>query len=64
MLWKALNETEESQMRAAARKNYKPYENINGTWHPVYQMECVLMNVETMLDKVPLGELENEKLQG
>lgn len=32
--------------RKAARKKYEPFSPIDGTWHPVYQAECVAMNDE------------------
>lgn len=34
-------------LRSWARSNYKVYEPIQGIWHPVVQLECVLMNMET-----------------
>jgi hypothetical protein len=43
-LFRDLTEAEEAEFRQWARTNYKPFEPIDGTWHPVVQAECVEMN--------------------
>lgn len=43
-LFRNLCTEEEESFRAWARKNYKKYEPINGTWHPVIQDECKKIN--------------------
>ncbi len=45
-LFKILNEVEIDEYRQWARENYKPFAPIKGVWHPVIQVECVLMNIE------------------
>jgi hypothetical protein len=45
-LFRNLSPAEEAKFRAWARANYKPFEPIDGTWHPVVQDECVTMNRE------------------
>jgi hypothetical protein len=37
---------EKRKFRAWARENYEPYTPIDGTWHPVIQAECALINDE------------------
>jgi uncharacterized protein YozE (UPF0346 family) len=46
MYFKALTAEEETAFRASARRNYLPFTNINGLWHPAYQQECVLINAQ------------------
>ena len=46
-LFKHLTAAEEQSFRNWARANYRPFEPINGVWHPVTQDECVKMNAET-----------------
>ena len=46
MIYKQLSPEDESRFRSWARKNYTPFTNITGSWHPVTQLECVLMNHE------------------
>jgi hypothetical protein len=43
-LFKRLSPNEEAAYRQWARDNYLPLSSINGTWHPVVQDECRLMN--------------------
>ena len=45
-LFRTLNDAEAASLRKWARGNYKPYTQIDGTWHPVVQAECVQMNHE------------------
>jgi len=45
-LFKALNAREAQEFRAWARANYVPFSEIVGVWHPVTQMECVIINME------------------
>ena len=46
MVFRWLSEEEEAQFRALARGKYKPFTQIEGIWHPVYQDECVRINHE------------------
>lgn len=46
-LFRSLVGHEADAMRKWARANYKVFEPIQGIWHPVVQLECVLMNMET-----------------
>jgi hypothetical protein len=46
-LFRHLTEEEENLFRKWARDNYKLYAPIEGIWHPVAQLECVLMNMES-----------------
>ena len=43
-LFRDLTLEEEQQFRAWARANYKAFEPIDGTWHPVIQHECAEIN--------------------
>ncbi len=45
-LWRELSKQEELECRNWARKNYKPLEDIKGTWHPATQEECRKINEE------------------
>jgi hypothetical protein len=45
-LFKTLTPAEEAEYRAAARRDYVPFDPINGVFHPVFQDECVKMNAE------------------
>lgn len=56
MTFRKLNEQEAQKFRAHARQGYKPFQNINGVWHPVYQAECVKMNREAASFVVELEE--------
>ncbi len=47
IIWKQLTPGGEDEFRQNARNNYVPLTNIEGIWHPVYQLECVLINHET-----------------
>ena len=44
LLFHPLNEEEEKVFKVWARTNYKINTEINGTWHPIVQLECVKMN--------------------
>ena len=48
-LFRELTEEEAGKFRAWARKNYKPFDEIKGVWHPVVQNECTKINSETGL---------------
>lgn len=43
-LFRELDETEAEEFRQWARENYKPFDPINGVWHPIVQEECVEIN--------------------
>ena len=45
-IWKKLDKEETEEYRQWARSNYRVMGPINGTWHPVVQLECVRMNLE------------------
>ena len=45
-MWKDLNGKEYQCFQEYARKNYKPLSPINGTWHPVTQLEAIRINLE------------------
>ena len=47
-----LNYQEVNEFRTNARVNYVPFTEIEGIWHPVYQMECVLINHECSYYKI------------
>jgi len=44
MFFRTLTSAEETKFRAWARSNYKPGSEIQGSWHPVVQDECVEIN--------------------
>ena len=44
--FKLLDETQIEEFRSHARRTYELFSPINGIWHPVYQLECVKMNME------------------
>ncbi len=46
MVFRLLDSEEEDVFRQSARSNYRPYDDILGIWHPVYQQECVTINHE------------------
>lgn len=46
MLFRKLNQKEESEFRQWARNNYKPGEPIDQLWHPAVRLECEQMNLE------------------
>jgi hypothetical protein len=46
MFFRELSEQEAREFKKWARKNYKPYDDIKGLWHPLIQLECVRMNTE------------------
>jgi hypothetical protein len=43
-LFKDIPEEEEGEWRQWAWDNYEPFEPINGTWHPIVQLECTKIN--------------------
>jgi hypothetical protein len=45
-MFKVLSPKEVEEFKQWARKNYTPFHEINGVWHPVIQEECVKMNKE------------------
>ena len=49
-LFRTLDEEEVNKFKAWARANYTPFEEIQGYWHPIVQMECVRINVEADSD--------------
>jgi hypothetical protein len=49
-LFKELTPGEEAAYREWARLNYKPFDPINGVWHPVVQKECAKINEEAEID--------------
>jgi hypothetical protein len=58
-LFKQLTAKEEAEYRASARANYKPLDDIKGIFHPTYQLECVLMNMESNLITSPEDDKKN-----
>ena len=46
-LFQTLSPEREKVFRQWARENYRPYDPIDGVWHPVVQDECVKINAET-----------------
>lgn len=53
MLFRNLDGAEADTFRKWARDNYQTFEPIQGIWHPVVQLECVIMNAETGFTGVP-----------
>jgi hypothetical protein len=49
-LFSNLSPADEAEFRKWARDNYKPFEPINGVWHPVVQDECRIMNQDAELE--------------
>ena len=45
-LFKDLTDKEVAEFKDWARKQYKPFTEIKGIWHPVIQEECANMNTE------------------
>jgi hypothetical protein len=41
-----LSPAEAERFRTHAREHYLPFSEIDGVWHPIYQQECVNINVE------------------
>lgn len=46
MYFRKLPPVAANAFRRAARDTYKPFDPIEGIWHPIYQAECVAMNAE------------------
>lgn len=46
MIFRKLTVKEEETFRDWARKNYIPFSDIKGIWHPVCQEECIKINKE------------------
>ena len=53
--FKILTADEEKQFRAGAWKNYKPGQEINPLFHPVYQSECRAINTAAGIYKIYLA---------
>ena len=55
-LFKDLTDKEMTEFKDWARKNYKPFTEIKGVWHPIIQEECRKMNIEAAknIDGLPL----------
>lgn len=45
-LFRELNSEEEVTFKQWARKNYKPFGDIKGSWHPAVVAECAKINQE------------------
>jgi hypothetical protein len=43
-LFKDLTDKEVAEFKDWARKQYKPFTEIKGIWHPVIQEECAKIN--------------------
>jgi hypothetical protein len=41
-----MSPAEQQSFKDWARANYTPFEPISGTWHPIVQAECTLINQE------------------
>jgi hypothetical protein len=50
-LFRKLQDFEIEDLKAYARKTYVPGTDINGLFHPVYRVECELMNLEAVQSK-------------
>ena len=46
MSFRKLDLKEEQRFRREARKDYGPFTPISGLWHPIYQDECVKINIK------------------
>jgi hypothetical protein len=55
-LFRTLAEDEAETYRAWARRNYVPFSEIPGTWHPIIQIECARINEETD----DIGEIDDD----
>ena len=49
-LFRELTPQEAADFRLWARRNYKPFTEIQGIWHPVIQEEAAAMNREAEFD--------------
>jgi len=58
-LFRNLTPEQQRQFRVWARMNYRPFDPIQGIWHPVVQDECVKMNAEAVLPE-PLRTIAEE----
>ncbi len=45
-LFRDLDSKEEVAFKQWARENYKPFDEIEGVWHPVVVAECAKINQE------------------
>jgi len=45
-LFRELTHGEKAEFKKSARNEYSSGDEINDLWHPVYQRECHLMNLE------------------
>lgn len=60
-LFRELNSKEELKFRQWARENYKPFDDIKGSWHPVVVTECAKINQEAhFINDAALEVLEDE----
>lgn len=59
-MWRPLSFEEIKSFKQWARDNYKPMDDISGGWHPVTQFECVVMNIEFMIEfnKIPVKDMK------
>lgn len=46
-IWRVLSDAEEEDFKEWPRKNFKPGDIINPTWHPIVQQECQEINMES-----------------
>jgi hypothetical protein len=49
-LFRRLSAEEEARFRAQTRQTYTPLSDIEGTWHPVVQDECRIINEQYYVD--------------
>ena len=50
-LFKDLTAKEMTEFKDWARKNYKPFTEIKGVWHPVIQEECAKINSAAQIEE-------------
>ena len=50
-LFKDLTDKEVAEFKDWARKQYKPFTEIKGIWHPVIQEECAKINASTQIEE-------------
>jgi hypothetical protein len=49
-LFRRLTTEEQAQFRAHTRETYTPPSEIDGTWHPLVQDECRIINKQFYID--------------
>jgi len=59
-LFANLTPEQKRMFRLWARMNYRPFDPIQGIWHPVVQHECVQINAEAILPE-PLRKAAEEE---